>query len=102
MSDYSPKRVGEVEIITVDYVLLLASGETITSASWSNSVVRGTDAYASSMIQGATSISGSKVSTKITAGIVGVFYAPICTALTSAGQTLILPEYGNGILQVTP
>jgi hypothetical protein len=37
----------------------------------------------------------------IGSGVPGVRYAPICTAQTSNGQTLILPEYGNGQLEVT-
>jgi hypothetical protein len=53
------------------------------------------------MIVGAASIDGGKVSQMIGSGVPGVRYAPICTAQTSNGQTLILPEYGNGQLEVT-
>jgi len=31
----------------------------------------------------------------------GLRYAPTCTAMTSDGQTLVLPEYGQGYLDIT-
>lgn len=99
--DFSPKRVNEVEVFTVDFSALLGTGETITSAVWTCSVKEGSDAAASSMIQGAAAVSGSKVSQKIANGVAGCWYAPVCTVLTSAGQTLTLPEYGYGSLHVT-
>ena len=99
--DYSPKRLTEAEIFTVDYSARIATGETITSAAWSITVVDGVDASATAMIQGAYSISGSQVSQMIGAGIAGMQYAPICTARTSLGQVLVLPDYGDGLLAVT-
>lgn len=98
--DFSPKRAMEVEVFTVDFSALLGTGETITSAVWTCSVKEGADASASSMIRGSASVSGAKVSQSIGGGVAGVFYAPICTATTSAGQTLILPEPGYGLLSV--
>jgi len=53
------------------------------------------------MIQGQAVINGSAVSQIITGGVPGVRYAPICTAQTSAGQTLVLPVYGDGQVEVT-
>lgn len=99
--DFTPKRATEQEIFTVDYAGMLATGETIASAVWTMTVAAGVDANASAMIQGSAAIAGSKVSNKITAGIPGVRYAPTCTAQTSLGQTLVLPEYGDGLLEVT-
>ena len=99
--DFTPKRTTEQEVFTVDFTLLLAPGETITSASWGNSAVRGIDATAPSMIQGAATINGSRVSQVIKGGVIDVFYAPTCTAVTNAGQTLVLPVYGDGLLHVT-
>lgn len=100
--DFSPKRVGETEVFTVDFAQLLGQGETITSAVWACTVKEGTDAAPAIMIYGAASISGSQVSQKIRGGVANVYYAPICTASTSAGQVLILPESGYGILHVLP
>lgn len=99
---WTPKRAGETEIFTVDFVNLLGAGETIVSALWSNSVIRGTDPLPSAMIQGAATITGTKVSQKITAGVLSNLYSPVCTATTSLGQVLILPESGNGLLHVSP
>ena len=98
--DFTPKRATEQEVFTVDFSGLLGASETITSAVWSNTVIRGIDVTPNTMIQGSATITGALVSQVIKGGIAGNFYAPICTAQTSSGQVLILPEYGNGILQV--
>lgn len=98
--DFTPKRATETEIFSVDFVNILAPGETILSAVWTSSVAAGTDPNPNATIQGIASITGSKVSSKITAGVPGVRYAPICTAQT-ATQTLVLPVYGDGLLDVT-
>jgi hypothetical protein len=100
--DFTPKRVGETEIFTVDFVDLLAQGETITTASWSITVLQGADPAPEAMLSGVASITGTKVSQMLTGGLPSVFYAPVCTVTTSTGQTLELPEYGNGALHVTP
>lgn len=99
--NFTPKRSAEVEIFTVDYANNLALGETIASAVWTVTVVQGADANSASMIHGVASISGTKVSQMIAAGVPGVTYAPVCTATTSLGQTLVLPEYAMGLLEVT-
>jgi len=98
--DFTPKRIQETEIFSVDYTALLGTGETITSAVWTNSVKEGTDASPSSMVSGFASITGAVVSQKLTGGVAGVYYWPICTAVTSAGQTIILPEPNDGALLV--
>jgi hypothetical protein len=99
--NFTPKRSTETEIFTVDFAPLLAVSETIASAVWTSTVVDGIDPSPNTTIQGIASISGTKVSGKITAGVPGVRYAPICTAQTSLGQTLVLPEYGQGQLEIT-
>lgn len=98
--DWTPKRVGETEIFAVDYTALLGTGETISSAVWTNSVKEGTDASPGSMITGSAAISGAVVSQKITGGVAGVYYWPICTATTSLGQIIVLPEPNDGALMV--
>lgn len=99
--DFDPKRANEIEVFTVDFAALLPTSVTITSATWSISPVGGSDAQAASMIIGAASISGSLVSQKIGGGVPGLRYAPICTANFSDGQRRILPEYGQGLLEIT-
>lgn len=104
--NFSPKRAAETEIFTVDFANSLAPGETILvdaghAPIWTATVAAGQDATPNAIVQGAASVSGSKVSALLTAGVPGVRYAPICTAQTSLGQTLVLPEYGDGLLDVT-
>jgi len=100
MTDFTAKRVGETEIFSVDYAALLGDGVTITGATWTVSVKRGTDATPNAMVSGSASIAGSVVSQKLTGGVAGVSYWPICTATTSDGQTIILPEPYTGALDV--
>lgn len=104
MNDYSPMRIGEDDTFTVDFAPLLKPNETINSPVWANVVIEGSDPSPNSMIEGAASISGTTVSQMITAktaGVPGVRYAPKCTVQTSLGRTLILPAYGDGLLDVT-
>lgn len=98
--NFSPKRATEKEVFTVDFAPLLAPGDAVLSAVWSISPVDGQDATASSMIQGDASRDGSMVSQLIVGGVPGVMYAPICTAQTVLGETLVLPEVGFGLLYI--
>lgn len=98
--NFTPKRAIEVEVFSVDFANQLAAGETILSADWSNEVVDGADPDFGEMFQGVSAISGSISSQLIGAGVRGASYAPICVATTSAGQVLVLPEPGMGILLI--
>jgi hypothetical protein len=100
MTDFAPKRVAEVARFRVDYSARLGTGVTITNATWTVSVKRGTDANPAAMISGSATIAGPIVSQMLTGGVSGVAYYPICTATTSDGQTLILPEPYTGALEV--
>lgn len=97
MSNYTPMRVAESDVFTVNFAPL-PPGVTIVSAVWSISVVSGDDPAASSMIVGGASINGTEVSQLIKGNAPGVTYAPICTALLSDGRTRILPDPGTGYL----
>jgi hypothetical protein len=97
---FTPKRVGETEIFIVDFVDVLADGETILTALWSVNVLTGIDQSPNNMVYGAPVIAGTKVGQMLTGGVSGVRYAPICTISTSEGQTLILPDVNNGALLV--
>jgi hypothetical protein len=101
MNDFSPKRAGEKEVFAVDFGPLLPAGVTIETAVWTITSIDTPDPAAAAMIVGDPVISGSIVSQMIDGGVPGTRYAPICTATTSDGQTLILPEYGYGYLDVT-
>jgi hypothetical protein len=104
MTDFTQKRVGETVVLTVDYTAILPTGVTIVSALWTNSVVpqlsNGADSSPGAMIDGAATISDAKVLNLITGGVAGLCYAPICTAMCSDGEVLILPDPGMGHLQV--
>lgn len=101
-ASFSPMRVSEVEVLTIDFGPILAPGESIVSAVWSNSVSHGTDPNPTAMIQNRCTISGRKVSELFAAHVPGVTYAPSCKVITSSGQTLIQPEFDYGLLYVTP
>lgn len=100
--DYDDKRVGDTEVLSVDYSKQLGAGETIISATWSVRVLSGVDAAPGNMLQGGSTTNGPKVSQMLTGGVAGVYYSPLCTALTSLGQTLTLPDPGRGGLLVVP
>ncbi len=100
--NFTNKRIAEDVILSVDYSTtdVLADGETIVSATWTNSVRSGTDPAPQNMLSGAASINGLIVSQLLIDGVLDVWYWPICTALTSLGQTLVLPDPGQGSLHV--
>jgi hypothetical protein len=85
---FSPKRTGETIALTFDFVNVLGSTETISSATWSVEVVEGVDASPSNMIQGSETVIATKVSQLITGGIDGVVYRMVCQADTSTGQEI--------------
>jgi flagellar biosynthesis protein FliR len=89
-----PKRLGETVVLnTFNFLSLLAVGETISSATVTATVYTGVDPSPSSMISGSATISGSIVSQKVAGGVLGVVYELLCSAVTSAGQTLLLAGY---------
>ena len=96
--NFSPKRSTETEVFSVDYTNLLPEGVTIASAVWS--VKTSSGSAAPSMLSGAAVVAGSLVSQMLTGGVPGVTYVPTCAATFSDGQVVILPEPGEGLLQV--
>lgn len=78
----------ETQNIQFDFTSMLAVSETISSQAVVCTVYSGTDASPSSVISGAATASGPRVSQLVTAGTVGVIYLLTCTVTTSAGQTL--------------
>lgn len=101
MTDFSSKRVAEVEVFTVDFTALLASGETILTANWAITPYT-VSTVANPMLVNTPTISGGKISQIIGGGTAGIYYTFIVTITTSLGQTLVLPEHGDGLLQITP
>jgi len=99
--NFTPKRAAEIEIFGVDFSDELAPGEAIVSAAWSVTPVDGVDPAANAMIQGGEQLIGSISAQRIGGGVPGVRYAPICTAQTSMGQTIVLPEVSFGELYIS-
>lgn len=89
----APKLVGSTVTVPFNFASDLAVGETLVVASCTCSVYSGTDASPSALLAGSASISGTVVSQNITAGVVGTLYELLCTATTSAGQTLLKSGY---------
>jgi hypothetical protein len=90
---FLPKRQGETPNYEFDFLSSLAIGETISTQVVTAEVFTGVDPSPPSIIGGSASASGSIVSQKITAGVVGVVYNLVCTITTSTGQTLQLAAF---------
>lgn len=90
---FEGKLLGETVKLTFDFLSRLAAGETILSAGCTASVYSGTDATPSAIISGSATASGSVVTQAIVGGTLGVTYELLCSAVTSAGQTLQLSGY---------
>ena len=86
---FEPKTVAGDRTLTFDFGTLLASGETISSASVVGSLYSGADTSPSSIISGSASISGTQVSQLVIDGEVGTAYLLTCTVVTSSGQSLV-------------
>lgn len=90
---FEGKLSGETVIETFDFTSRLSTAETISTAAVTATVYSGTDASPSSIVSGSATISGQKVTQKITAGTLGVTYLLLCTITTSLSQTLLLSGY---------
>jgi hypothetical protein len=88
-----PKPLGATIKQVFDFISALAVGETISTASVAATVWSGVDATPGSLVSGAASISGTKVTQTLTGGVAGTIYKLVCTVTTSASQTLQLVGY---------
>jgi hypothetical protein len=89
----NPKKQGETIPEAFNFISSLGAGETIASAVCTCTVYSGTDPHPSSLIDGATSISGTVATQGITGGIVGVMYELLMTATTSLGNIIEISAY---------
>ena len=95
-TDFSPIGIGSQQLLSFDYVNLLATGETVDGATWTSLVVAGTDAASpNDIINGSASIAGSIVTQMIdltdTTNVVDAnVYLLTCAAVTSLGQTILV------------
>ena len=82
-ASFSYKLTTENEQFTFDFSPVLGSTETISSATCTVTVKEGTDPTPSSIKVGSPSISGTKVTQRISAGLDGVIYRLETSATTS-------------------
>lgn len=87
---FSPKIETERDYFGVDWTDELDDGETLSAASVTMAVKRGSgrDSSPSSMVSGSAAISGAVVSQLLIGGVAGVDYEFRCRVTTSAGRTL--------------
>lgn len=91
------KQVDEDVILSFDYTKQLATGETISTAVFSATVIKGTDASPGGIISGAATIAAAVCSQLVIDGVDGVKYLIKCIATTSQSQKL----HGLGYLTIT-
>ena len=89
-TDFSAAGPTEMEIYTLDFSLILAPGETISTNTVALSVSSGTDATPMTRLSGAAVFTGWAVSQKIGPMLAGVTYILTMTVVTTRGQTLTL------------
>lgn len=87
-----PLDVDEADYVVVDYVDLLATGESVASVVVTCEAIEGTDASASSRPSGAAEINGTQARQLITGAVDGVVYLVRFRAtLTPAPRVLVIP-----------
>ena len=101
--NFSYKFVTEIKPLSFDFSQVLATGETLSTASCSVLVIDGVDANPSNLLSSGASIVGSKVYQQVQNGVAGVTYRLVVTVTTSAGSTLValgdLPVYSTTEVQ---
>lgn len=83
MSSFSYKLTTENEQFTFDFSNIIASGETISSASCVVEVKEGVDTSPSAILVGTPAINGSRVAQRISGGLDQVTYRLELTVVTS-------------------
>jgi hypothetical protein len=100
---FSYKFVAENKPLSFEFSEVLASGESLSTASCSVLVLDGIDASPSNLLDGSATITGTKVYQRVQAGVAGVTYRLVATVTTSAGSTLIaigdIPVYSTDEVQ---
>jgi len=86
---FSPKDPAEAIFYGIDFAALLATGETISSATVALRVTKGTDLAPAAMLSGSAVIDGSAVKQKLTGGVAGAVYQLGISIVTSNGQTFV-------------
>lgn len=98
------KNVTESIFLVADFLSDLVLNETIIGASVNVTVSSGVDATPTAMIDGAASISGSRVSQKLIAGLPGVIYS-VWVAIKTSTTNVYVQEFKLAVLSdgaITP
>ena len=99
---FSYKLTTENELFAFDFSQVLASGETLSTATCSVIVMNGTDPSPSSILVGSAAISGAKANQRISGGVSEVTYRLVMTVTTSLGNTYTsvgdLPVYSSDLV----
>jgi hypothetical protein len=82
-ASFSYKITTENEQFTFDFSPIMASSETISSATCTVEVVSGTDSSPTTILVGTPVVSGQQVAQRISGGLDGVIYRIEMTATTS-------------------
>lgn len=89
--------IGESELFTFDYSLVLIDGESIVDATSQAIVMNGTDPSPNAILIGTPSINGNKVSQRVSGGVNETTYRLEMTATTNFGNVYVacgdLPIY---------
>lgn len=88
--DFSPADPVENEVYGFDFRKDLASGETLSSATFVLSVIDGTDASPGSRLTGIPTISGTQAWQKLTGLLAGTSYRLEAVVITNQGNTKAL------------
>lgn len=91
---FPPQSAGETLNFAFDLDIMLGADETISSVAWQ---CTGGDAGAAARIQGTPVIFGEVVVQNVGPGVGGVNYKLTATAVTSAGQIIVI--YANCMVQ---
>lgn len=87
--EFSDKKTNERVRLGVDFVRLLAAGESIAGAGVTAAVLRGVDAAPAGLLDGPPVIELTTIWQTVQGGVAGVYYTLEFTATTSLGHVLI-------------
>lgn len=90
MAQFTYKLTTESELFTFDFNPVLASGETLSSATCTAVTQQGTDPSPSAILSGTPVISYGKATQRVTGGVDDNIYRLIMTVTTSASNTYTL------------
>lgn len=85
-----PKTPSETRTQVFEFLSLLGTGETVSSATVTVTVWSGVDANPSALKSGATTCSGTRVTQTFTGGLEGVIYLITVLGTTSLSQVVSL------------